>query len=468
MPTRQTKDLKNLHWTFTYAASLACLLYLNNVSSALAQNTTSDDDMMLYMPAILAKTIVTTAPNPSLDGASLCEGFRINDQQDRPMSSLVRPAPGTQYTDPVFGSRITRITDSSALPSGIIKTLYSTIQAWNSDESLMVLWHRGEGHFLYDGQSYELIAQLPVSPADIEQLFWSSSNPDLLYYPNNAVGRTVETTQGEYRLMGNELMSYNVRTGLFSLIKDFNNVCSTSEITAGNDAQMLAFDDDVFAFRCGNQGFSYQVSNDTTTLMPISAGSNAPQTFPSGELFYHNGNILNQQLNTERSLDLANAVEHSSLGRLDNGNDAYFAVAFNPNQNNSCSDGIGSVVVHDVTDASCRVLVGPSNGYPYTLSGTHISALAQQRPGWAAVSSIGYGVEGDTLLEQEIYLVNTDPTQAEVCRIAHHRATGRLGSIGYFAEPHPILSPSGTRVLFSSDWNNSGKVDVFVIELKEF
>ncbi len=354
------------------------------------------------------------------------------------------------------------------MDSGIIKTLYSTVQAWNADESFMLLWHRGEGHFLYNGQTYELIEQLPFTPADIEQLFWSSSNPDLLYYPNTVVGRTVESTQGSYLLRGNEIMSYNVRSRLFTVIKDLNSVCAGRRISAGNDAQNIAFNDDVFALRCGTQGFSYRISNDTTTLMQSSAGVNAPQAFPSGELFYHDGNILNQQLVPQRALDLASVNEHSNLGRLENGNDAYFAVAFAANSKNSCGDGVGSVVVHDVTDSSCRVLVGPANDYPYTLSGTHISALAKQRPGWVAVSSIGYGTEGDTALEQEIYLVNTDPQESEVCRIAHHRATGRLGSIGYFAEPHPVLSPSGTRILFSSDWNNSGKVDTFVIELAGF
>ena len=72
------------------------------------------------------------------------------------------------------------------------------------------------------------------------------------------------------------------------------------------------------------------------------------------------------------------------------------------------------------------------------------------------------------MLEQELYLANTDEDNRTVCRIAHHRATGRRGSIGYFAEPHPIISPSGTRVLFNSDWNDSGQVDAYVLELPSF
>ncbi len=450
---------------------LSCFFCTLLATAASAQTNPDDDDILLQVvPAIVATKngATNTGTNPG-SLVSLCEGFRVNDRLSRPMQPMARPGPGESYIDRAFGGRVTRISDSSSLASGIVRTLYSTIQSWNADESRMILWHRGDGHYLYHGQTYQLMERLPVTPADIEQLFWSTTNPDLLFYPNRTAGLNVSTQQGSYRLRGNELMSYNVRTRRHALIKDFNNVCTGGDgITAGGDVQMVSYDDDHFGFRCGATGFSYTRSTDTTSVVAVNNDLNAPQSFPSGDRYYHQGKVLNQRLVAQRDLDLANAVEHSSLGQLHNGDDAYYAVAFDPNLRNSCGDGIGSLVVHDATDAGCRVLVGPTNGYPYTLSGTHISALAHQRPGWAAVSSVGYGDEGDSLLEQELYLANTDPTEPQVCRVAHHRSSGRLGSIGYFAEPHPVLSPSGTRMLFNSDWNNSGSVDTYVVELGGF
>jgi len=35
----------------------------------------------------------------------------------------------------------------------------------------------------------------------------------------------------------------------------------------------------------------------------------------------------------------------------------------------------------------------------------------------------------------------------------------------YFGEPHVTISPTGTRLLFGSDWYDSGAVDSYVIEL---
>ena len=52
--------------------------------------------------------------------------------------------------------------------------------------------------------------------------------------------------------------------------------------------------------------------------------------------------------------------------------------------------------------------------------------------------------------------------------MAHHRSWGGEGSVGYWAEPHAVPSPSGSRILFGSDWGNSGTVDAFVAELPAY
>jgi hypothetical protein len=116
------------------------------------------------------------------------------------------------FTDPAFGTTITRITDVSPLEgdNAIIKPAYATIQAWNADESLLLLWHRGKGHELYDGQTYAYIRTLPLeSPADIEQVVWDPWNPDVIYYPSN------------YNALP-RLMRYSVSTNSNELWVDFS------------------------------------------------------------------------------------------------------------------------------------------------------------------------------------------------------------------------------------------------------
>ena len=38
----------------------------------------------------------------------------------------------------------------------------------------------------------------------------------------------------------------------------------------------------------------------------------------------------------------------------------------------------------------------------------------------------------------------------------------------YWAEPHTVPSPSGTRALFASDWGGGASVDTYVIELPSY
>ena len=44
-------------------------------------------------------------------------------------------------------------------------------QAWNADESYLLLYEVGHGHLLYDGQTYEYVRAVAISPPDREQVY---------------------------------------------------------------------------------------------------------------------------------------------------------------------------------------------------------------------------------------------------------------------------------------------------------
>jgi len=134
---------------------------------------------------------------------------------------------------------------------------------------------------------------------------------------------------------------------------------------------------------------------------------------------------------------------------------------------------------HDLTTGECRPVINEKDGYPYTTRGTHISARAIHKPGWVAMSSIGYdrfelfsNKRKAPLLFSEVYLVDTNPKSERVCRIAQHRSYSKSAQNGdyhpYFGEPHATISPSGTRIVFGSDWYDSGSVDAYVVELPAY
>jgi hypothetical protein len=75
------------------------------------------------------------------------------------------------------------------------------------------------------------------------------------------------------------------------------------------------------------------------------------------------------------------------------------------------------------------------------------------------------------LLDLENLVANTNT--GVVCRIGRHRSWGKTNTMlptlgSYWAEPHTVPSPSGTRALFGSDWGNGNNVDSYVVELPSY
>lgn len=417
--------------------------------------------------------------DPHISTGMMCDGS-VSDARQLNIPRIPRPGLYTRYKDPALGATVVRVSDSKY--GEIHKPAYSTMQAWNADESLLLLYRSGNdgiGHQVRDGHSYKVIRQLDFIPADIEEVFWSRKNPDELFFVSAA-----KQERGQFKRL-------NPRTNESETIADFSDWCGASLPVAGNDVQMQSYDDDLFGFRCQQDDgrhimFSYRISDQSVTLQYIGAGtmwsSNlAPMPAPGGKRFWLQGHVLDTTLVSPiLNIDVHSFAEHSSVGTTTSGQDALYQVAFDPAPRGCDSDifnGVGHLVEHNLETGACRNIISQQQGYPYPTSSTHVSAQAFNQPGWVAMSSVGtqeqisYFITGQKApaLFSEVYLSNTDPDNPVTCRLAHHRSTGKSAVNGgyepYFGEPHATISPSGTRILFGSDWYDSGAVDAFVIEL---
>lgn len=450
-----------------------------------------------YVEPVQNATEVVTTPNEQSSAAlpaaqkvafkradlNLCEGSPVHKKKV-PVARVAKPPFMKAYRDPAFGTKVTRITNSRE--GEVYKPLYSTIQAWNADESLLILYKtdkRGPRHILLDGHTYEVIRDLKIIPADVENVFWSHTNPDIFYYVN------------KYARGIAEFREVNARTGKIKLIKDFKSYCGRNGVpTAGGDVHMQSLDDDLFGFRCRLSQkewvmMSYRRSTDELVIKPLGKDKtayhewSAPIPGPSGNRFWMQGDTLSTDLErVEATMDMYKNNEHSNVGTTYNGQDALFQVVFDPSPSGCKRDadkGVGHLVEHNLETGDCRTIISEADGYPYTTSGTHASARAIHQPGWVTMSSIGYGQfdlfqseQPAPALFSEVYLANTDPKDEVVCRLAQHRSFGKSAKNGnynaYFGEPHATASPSGTRIIFGSDWYDSGSVDSYVIELPSY
>ena len=176
---------------------------------------------------VLAVLCPLAAAAASRSGAAdLCQGL-VKDKVSRSMTPLAKPALAQTVIDPQFGTTLRRITAVAAVGANpAIVPLYSTVSAWNADESRLILYHVGIGHELYDGHTYRFIRVLDITPADIEQVYWHTSDPDVLFY-----------------VTGNQLIRYHVGSGLRETVHTFQ-FCS-SPVTGGSDPMFTSWDSNV-------------------------------------------------------------------------------------------------------------------------------------------------------------------------------------------------------------------------------
>ena len=377
-------------------------------------------------------------------GIDLCQGL-ITDKAAHPMTSLAKPALGQAVTDPQFGTKIRRVSAiaTSEGDNAIIVPMYGTMPAWNADESKLILYHVGKGHELYDGTTYAFIRSLPINPSDVEHVQWDANDPDVLYYPE-----------------GKTLKKYSVASNTSSVLHSFASICS-SNVSMGNDPQYMSWSAPVktIGLQCGNTKFIYNIANDSTSTAKTFSTGNVPIVGPSGALVFLAGKVYDTSLNLLRTLAMANSDEHASIGRDANGNDVYNTVSFD-------DADPGALVSYTLSSGARKVIIGPKTGWTYPPSGIHVSSVALKNPGWAAVSIVGNTADGKAVLDNELVLTNV--TTGAVCRVAHHRSKAGEGPWDYWAEPHVVISPSGTRLLFGSDWGGGASVDSYVVELPSY
>jgi len=365
------------------------------------------------------------------------------------MTALAKPAVGATVTDAEFGTTIRRISAAAATGSNpAIRPLYSTVAAWNADESLLILYDVNRGHELYDGKTYELLRSLDdINPADLEQVYWHTSDPDVLFYVD-----------------GKSFIRYHVASASKETLSTFS-FC-TGSASAGSDPMFMSFDSARIGLGCGDQSFIYDVPTDTV-IARKTYGENPAQISPSGKLAWlsDSGRVTDASLTVVRTLDLTEPYGHSSLGIWPTGEDTWNGVVYDDGP--AGNSDIGSLVTFDMTTGTSKVVIGPKTGYPYPPT-THISGLAYLNPGWVVVSTFG-DTTGKGLLDLEITIANT--VTGTVCRGGRHRSWGKSNTRladSYWAEAHAVPSPSGTRILFASDWGNGATVDAYVLELPSY
>lgn len=385
--------------------------------------------------------------------------------------NLPEPISHIPFQDPVFGTCIIRLTDRARDidpddKSGGLKNYYSRVQAFNADESLLLIYGLDGTWYLYDAQTLQKIKRLPF---DIEPR-WSETDADIIYY-----------------FEGISLTKYNVRNGEKTTIHDFSEDFPVQTISAvwtryegspsadGRYWGLMAEDE----YWLTSAFLIYDLQENKVTAVrdvrdwpveareidSVSISQNGAYFLAYLDLLCERGRpgsdanpcglmVYDRTLKTGRNL--LRAIGHSDLALDVNGRDV--------------------LVYGDIDTDTISILdlesevVTPLWPVDFTHCegcGMHFSGRGFRLPGWVLISSHDGDPTSYTWMDDQVFAIELVPN-GRVVRFAHHHSVvNHNQDHDYWAEPHATTNHSFSRVLFTSNWDHSGttNVDTYVIEL---
>lgn len=383
----------------------------------------------------------------------------ITDKSVRAVKSVTLPAAGGSYIDPVFGTKIIRVTDAR---DGIRCThSYAYWPAFNSDGTrLMIACDDEIRLYRFDPYTDKLTPDGTLRGADgykvqFDGATWSHSTtaPSTVYAVDSVGTRLWRIVVSRRGLQG------------YTLLKDF------AAWSPGRTVQHLTVSDngDVYtvytrdkATRASKDVLVWERSIDKVRVFPKPAGRviNEARVSRDGNhvlVNYDDGDSALWDFRTGllRSYALDSITDNVS-GHFDVGRD------FMAN-----SDGVNTGIVVR-TYAATR---SPDNVVTYTRSdgkknwsiSDHVS-LQEHDEEYVTVST--YAGDGSgAAFEDEIFMVRTDGNG--FVRLAHTRSkeVNSDPEMRYYAQPRAVMSRDGKYIVFTTDLGSTSRFDVMIVKV---
>lgn len=365
--------------------------------------------------------------------------------------ALAAPAPAkylVPFTDPKFGNKVVKITDPGKPIPGFSLTWekvarhhYSLDQAWNADQSLLMMTKGTPGRLFLDGRTYKPLMHLKHPGA----VRWHRTNPDLIVF----VGKR---GVGYWNVRSNTVQVLNPLTGYTDAdfgenkgnLSDNGTMLAVSAIRSDGKKVIFAYD------LAANKKYpdidmSSWYELGWTTISPkgtyvVSYSRKTSSADKQRLIFSRDGKHIQTWAERERP------------GHGD------FMV-----DRNGYEVAVGRSKVDDYKMVTRRLVDGHITVIGNSCKASHTSARCLGSPGWVLGSfTQGAPRAGQMPFSNEITAVSTDGTQKSR-RFAQHNSVEN----GYDTEPHGSPSPDGKRVVFGSNWGlKDGPIAAYVAELK--
>ena len=368
---------------------------------------------------------------------------------DKAEAALSLPQYLVPFTDPKFGNKVVRVSDPLKPVPGLNLTWekiarhhYSLDQAWNADQTLLMLNKGISGRLFLDGTTYKPLFALK-NPGSVR---WHQTNPDLMVFlGSKGVGYwnvRKNTVQVLSPLTGYTKLEWGQNTG------NPSDDGTMIEITATrSDGKKVIFAYDLVAAKkypdIDMSGW-YEVGETTISPLKKCIVSFSRKTSSANKqylIFSLDGKLLQSW-----------APDKERPGHND-----YMV------DRDGYEVAVGRSKYDDYRFITRRLVDGKITFIGNRCKASHTSARNLRNPGWV-FGSFSQGTPSSDQMPffNEITAVATDGSQTGR-RLAEHNSVDDV----YDAEPHGSPSPDGKKAIFASNWGvKGGPIAAYVAEFK--
>jgi hypothetical protein len=432
---------------------------------------------------------ITVLPTLAANGSATTfdsiyeETFALNSTQDViTREVLVKPTVKStstsdfKYTDPAFGTKVFMVTDvtDTADTVGYIRNDYSKRQCFNCDSTRFVATAQNSWWHLYDANTFAHIdvpggvnGRMPTVAADAE-IVWHPTDPHKFWFNNRGLN-----------LFFQEI---DIRTGEISPLFSFEGRMppgfqNATRLNMGGEGRPSA-DGRFWCLQARGSDDSYigviTYDRETDTILDYVVTNRAIDwagVSHSGAwaVLGGKGGIAGNTMELEAGRDITqfagtraypiDAISGSVFTVLDqsgqhgdlavdvNGRDVWVSASYSP-----FMDMLdGDLYFRDIETGVPYIYEGLSAYAPGGNNAMHFSGCHYGKPGWALISYNAGGTPA-SWRNGTIMLIELTTESPRAYRLVHHRTD----SGEYWATPFATANRDLTRILFGSDFHNSG------------
>ncbi len=420
-------------------------------------------------------SMVTLLGGGSVMAATLCadpDRPLVTDLKVRQAPALPEPGARAPFRDPVFHTCQVRLTDRAAdlAPgdtSAGLKNEYSRIQAFNADDSAMLIRGTAATWYLYDAATLEPVRKLgfegPVEPR------WDAADPSLLHL-----------------IDGTRLVSYDIKTDEQRVVHDFAADLPGQRLAAvwtrgegspsldGRYWGLMAEDDNwlPIAFLVYDRVADRVVSQRDMRGVPgIEQDIDHVGISPLGTYFVAAFDHYCERGEVGSDARPCGLMVYDR--ELKNGRNRRRIIG---HYDLALDSAAREVIVYQDIDTDEIAMLSLATGertplwpidFGHGAVGLHFSGQASGRPGWALVSTHDDTTDSHTWMDDQVFAVELK-AGGRVVRLAHTRSlVNPEMEHDYWAEPQATVNRRFTRVLFTTNWGRSGTdhVETMLIDL---